>query len=76
MAFNPAALMKLMQLKSKFESNHPKVVAFVQKVIMSGLPEGTVIEMSVTRPGEEKITANMKVTADDIEIMNELKNLK
>ena len=76
MAFNPAALMKLMQLKSKFESNHPKVVSFVQKVIMSGLPEGTVIEMSVTRPGEEKITANMKVTADDIEIMNELKNLK
>jgi hypothetical protein len=75
-AFNPAALMKIMQLKSKFEANHPKTVQFTKQVLMSGLPEDTVIEVSVTKPGAEKITANMKITADDLEMMNELKNLR
>ena len=76
MGFNPAALMKIMQLKSKFEANHPKTVQFTKQVLMSGLPEDTVIEVSVTKPGSEKITANMKITADDLEMMNELKNLR
>ncbi|MCR4781211.1 MAG: hypothetical protein K5851_00480 [Lachnospiraceae bacterium] len=68
--------MKVMQLKNKFENNHPKTVLFAKKVVMSGLPEGTVIEMTVTKPGGEPITANMKVTEDDLEMMNELKNLR
>ena len=73
---NPNSIFKIMQLRNKFQNNHPKAVAFLQNVLLSGVPEGTVIEMSVTKPGEEKVMANMRVTADDLEMMNELKNLK
>lgn len=41
-----------------------------------GITEGTIIEVTVTKPGEAPVTANMKVQASDIELVNELKNLK
>ncbi|SFG33315.1 hypothetical protein SAMN04487761_11328 [Lachnospiraceae bacterium C7] len=72
---NPASIMKMMSLRNKFVGNHPKVAEFFKKVLASGLPEGTVIEMTVTKPGQEPITANMKVLQSDIEMMEELKNL-
>lgn len=73
---NPASMMKLLNVKNKFESNHPKFVAFINAVFLhGGLPEGTVIEMRVIRPGEEPIEANMKVLASDLELVEELKNL-
>lgn len=51
---NPAMLMKLMSAKNKFVQNHPKFEAFVKAVFLgnSGITEGTVIEITVTKPGE------------------------
>ncbi len=72
---NPASLMKMMNLKNKFEKNHPKFVAFLQTVFSRPLEEGTIIELTVKRPGEDAITTNISVTADDIEMFNEMKNL-
>lgn len=72
---NPSNLFKMMQAKNKFEKNHPKAVAFVQRELLSGLPEGTVVEMSVTKPGQNKVTTNIRVTADDLEMMEEMKKL-
>ena len=76
MAMNPAAMIKLMTMRQKFNNNHPKVESFLQKVLFSGLPEGTVIETTLTKPGTDPVTCNMKVTPDDLEMMNELKNLQ
>ena len=61
MAFNPATLMKLMGAKNKFTKNHPKFESFVKAVFLGhgSIPEGTIIEISVTRPGEEPITTNI-----------------
>lgn len=39
------------------------------------VPEGTIIEISVTRPGEEPITTNLKVTQSDLELVEELRVL-
>ena len=75
MAMNPASLMKMMNMKNKFEKNHPKFVAFLQTVFSRPLEEGTIIELTVKRPGEDAITTNISVTADDIEMFNEMKNL-
>lgn len=77
MAFNPAALMKLRGAKKKFTQNHPKFEAFVKAVFLghSSVPEGTIIEISVTRPGEEPITTNLKVTQSDLELVEELRVL-
>ena len=70
---NPFTLFKY---KSKLEANHPKAAEFVKKVIMSGLPEGTIVEVSVTKPGEETKTSNIRVTKDDIDMFDEVRKNK
>lgn len=72
---NPASIMKIMSAKNKFNKNHPKFVAFLSMIFSRGITEGTIIEITVTRPGEQPITSNMKVQPSDIELMEELKTL-
>lgn len=67
--------MKIMAAFQTFRSNHPKVVEFFQVVFGSKVEEGTIIEVTVTKPGEEPITTNMKVKQSDIELFEELKNM-
>ena len=71
----PMQLMKLAGLGRKFRSSHPKVVAFFQKMVASGIPDGTILEMTIRKPGEEPVTTNMRVTPEDLELLRELKNL-
>ena len=73
---NPMTIMKLMGLKSQFENNHPKVVSFIQNVMGKQLEEGTIIEVSVQRPGEEPVCTNMRETNSDLELIEQLKELK
>ena len=68
--------MKIMAAFNTFRNNHPKVVQFAQVVFGSGVEEGTVIEISVTKPGEETITTNMKIKQSDMELFDELKGMQ
>lgn len=72
----PADIMKFMGMKKRFESNHPRFVSFIQDVISRGVQEDCIIEVSITRPDGTKTCANMKVLASDVEMFNELKNIK
>lgn len=73
---NPAILIKLMSAKDKFVGNHPKFAAFIKQVVLGGgLTEGTVVEITLTRPGEAPISANLKVLQSDLELFEELKDL-
>ena len=72
---NPATAMKFMGMMNKFTSNHPKFVAFFKTVFSTGIPEGTIIEITVTKPGQDPITSNMRVTQEDLEMMESLKEL-
>ena len=72
---NPASLMKIMSAKSVFDVLHPKFVAFVKAVFSKGMEEGTVIEITVTKPEQEAVTANIKVQQSDLELLQELKEL-
>ncbi|MCI8799203.1 MAG: hypothetical protein HFH88_05230 [Lachnospiraceae bacterium] len=67
--------MKLMSAKNQFSNNHPKFEAFLNSVFSKKMEEGTVIEMTVTRPGEKPLTANLKVQQSDLELLEELKGL-
>ena len=73
---NPANMMKLMQAQKTFQANHPKFVSFLSYVFKGGVHEGTVIEITVTKPGEEPVTSNMKVLQSDLDLFNSLKDLK
>lgn len=73
---NPGSIFKIKGILDKFNQNHPKVVSYFSAVFGNGVPEGSVIELTVTKPGEEPVTTNMKVTADDVELVQTLKELK
>lgn len=70
---NPFTILKY---KSQLEGNHPRAAEFVKKVILTGLPEGTVVEVSITKPGEETKTSNIRVTREDIELFDEARKNK
>ena len=72
---NPATIMKIMSAKNKFTANHPKFVAFLSAAFSRQIEEGTVIEITLTRPGEEPMTTNMKVQQSDLELMQELQEI-
>ncbi len=71
---NPMALMKLKVLMDKFKSNHPKVPMFFQDAAKS-IGEGSIIEINVTTAEGRNLCTNMKVTKDDLELVEQLKNL-
>ncbi len=73
---NPAALFKIMQAKNKVSANHPKFMAFCKQMFFHGVEEGTIIEVTVTKPGQEPVTSNLKVLPEDLELFNSLKDLK
>lgn len=70
--------MKLLQLKSaweRFKSNHPKFPHFLTAAYQQSIREGTVIEFNVTTPEGEKLSSNIRLKADDIELFRELQEL-
>ena len=71
MAFNPMNLMKMKGRSQTFRPQHPKFIPFLKSCESSAV-EGAVVELSVTAPGGEKKTANIKLTADDIATLNML----
>ncbi len=72
---NPTIAFKIMEAKNKFTANHPKFVAFFHAVFSGGMPEGTIIEITVTKPGQEAITSNMKILREDLELLDSLKDI-
>lgn len=72
---NPMTLMQIMNAKNKFTENHPKFVAFLNMAFSGEMEEGTILEITLKRPGEEPITSNLKITQSDMELFQELKEL-
>ena len=72
MAFNPLNLMKMKQMWEKFNSAHPKLVPFFRAAADGYLSEGSVIEMEVTAPDGRNLRCNLKLSAEDMELMREI----
>ena len=73
---NPQTAMRVLAALNTFRSNHPKFVSFVEMMLKRGVVDGTVIEVTVTRPGEEPVTSNLKVTESDMELFASLKDIR
>ena len=73
---NIQALMQAKQLWSRFKQNHPKFEPFMNAVRSRGIPEGTVVSIEVEYPNEGgSMKTNMRVSEDDMEILDLLKSL-
>ena len=80
---NPMTLLKLGRMKNEFTSRHPRVaafirneLAFIRNELLTGVPEDTVFEISMTKPGHDTVTCNMLVTREDLELLQELRLLR
>ncbi len=73
---NAQTMMQLIGALGTFRKEHPKFAGFLELMLKSGIPEDSIIEVTVTKPGENPVTANMKVLQSDIELISALKNMK
>lgn len=69
---NPMKLVQLKPAMNKFQNRHPKFIQFFNSLAASGLREGSVLEISITDPDGKTMCTNMKVTADDMRLMNDI----
>ena len=70
--------MKLLQLKNawdQFTGRHPKFPAFLKAMSKGAITEGSILEITVTTAEGKVINTNLKVTAEDMALVEELKNL-
>lgn len=72
---NPVKMMKLKKAWETFTGNHPKFPKFIEAVKNKGLQEGAVIEITVTTASGEILNSNLKVTASDMELIADLKDV-
>ncbi len=72
---NPANIFKIKGLLDRFNQSHPKVLPFFRVVNQRGITEGTIIEMKVKFTDEKEYVTNIKVTEDDLELFQQLKEL-
>lgn len=69
-------LLKLKGLWDRFTKNHPKFPNFIKEFRKRGIKEGSIIDLKITYPDNVEVEANIKVTSDDLAIIEELKSIK
>ena len=71
MSVNPMKIFQLKGLWDRFISNHPKLPKSSQAVTQNAVREGTVIEISVTTAEGQNYISNFRITAEDMELLEE-----
>ena len=71
---NPMNLLKLKPLVSGFRKRHPKAEKFV-KAALQIADAGSVAEVKFTTSQGKTIVTNIKLTPEDMELVNAVKNL-
>lgn len=74
MNMNPMLMMKIRDMMMKFQQNHPKFPNFL-KAAAGQIKEGSVLEIKVTDASGESIVGNIRITADDMELVRQLKEM-
>ncbi|MBQ2086205.1 MAG: hypothetical protein II464_08055 [Oscillospiraceae bacterium] len=70
MALNPMVLLKIRKMWGQFTSAHPRLLPYINELRSSGyVGEGSVIDVTVTSPDGRDLRYNMRVTADDLELI-------
>ena len=59
----------------KFTANHPKFPKFLKAVAAEGIQEHTIIEVSVTTPEGKTYCSNLKITQDDLDLLEQFKHI-
>ena len=71
---NPMAFLKIKPLFEQFRERHPKFVAFLGAAPQE-LGEGSLLEIKIKRADGYTTKTNIKITADDLDLIEQLKEL-
>ena len=72
---NPMDFLKIRAGLINFSQNHPKFFPFMRAVAAAGAKEGTVVEMKVTTPEGKELETNLKLSAEDLELIHMIREL-
>ena len=72
---NPLRLLQLREQWKQFQERHPKFPAFLNAASRTCLEEGTVIDVTITSPDVRRIGSNLRLTAQDIQLLREIGSL-
>ncbi|MCQ2497084.1 MAG: hypothetical protein MJ131_10900 [Lachnospiraceae bacterium] len=72
---NIGAAFKAKGAWEKFAKNHPKFPLFMDAVKRKGVQEGTLVSVSFTDPDGSKLETNLRITAEDLELLEVLKGM-
>ncbi len=70
-----SSMMKGRELWARFVSDHPKFPAFMRAAKRKKYTEGTVIGITITDPDGKVLETNVKLTASDLRLLEELKSM-
>lgn len=73
---NPLRLLQLKSAWEQFQARHPKFPAFLNAASRNTLEEGTIIDVTITSPDGRQIGTNLKLTAEDLQFLQEIKELR
>lgn len=73
---NPAMVFQMLNLWNRFKKNHPKFPLFLKVAAEKGVQEGSIIEIRVTRADGESFETNLRLSADDMAMLEEMKSMK
>ena len=71
---NIGAAMKAKKAWETFSGNHPKLQPFLGAAA-GQIEENSIIEVAITNAAGEKITTNMRITASDMELFRQRKEM-
>jgi len=72
---NPMSFLTLKSSFEKFQNNHPKFIQFAQAIMQMGIKSGTILECKVIMPDGRELQTNLKITEDDLELFQKLKEM-
>ena len=70
---NPMGLFKMKGLFDQLKQAHPRMIPFVQDVCSEAIGEGTLIDIRVTDPQGKVYHYNMRLTAEDMHAIEEVR---
>ena len=76
MAMNPMQLVQMAERLRIFQSQHPKVLEFLQAVVKNDLEPGVVMELKVTDNNGKVSVTNIRLTPEDIETIEIIKSIR
>ena len=73
---NPMDMMKFAGMCKEFTGRHPKFPLFLNALSQNGITEGTILEIQVKQPNGTELSSNLRITKEDMELFQKLREMR